>query len=219
MKHRAPLVRTRKETIAAAPGRERELAVRTAIGPVIVVWRMRGSAPRVVRIRLPRESSRRSRGAAGTADGAAPRAIAELASRITAFCAGRAAAFDLSLLELDGCPLFQRAVLLAESGIPRGSVSTYGRIAARIGHPRAARAVGTALARNPFPIAIPCHRAVRADGTLGGFRGGLAMKRRLLELEGVAITPSGRVAASRFHYDAAAGRAARRSSNSRKERR
>jgi methylated-DNA-[protein]-cysteine S-methyltransferase len=56
------------------------------------------------------------------------------------------------------------------------------------------------LARNPFPIIIPCHRAIRSDGRLGGFQGGPAMKRALLELEGVEISAAGRVLAERFYY-------------------
>jgi O-6-methylguanine DNA methyltransferase len=63
----------------------------------------------------------------------------------------------------------------------------------RLSAPRAARAVGTALARNPFPLIIPCHRVVRSDGMLGGFGGGLKMKKALLEMEGVAFDRSGRV--------------------------
>jgi methylated-DNA-[protein]-cysteine S-methyltransferase len=65
-------------------------------------------------------------------------------------------------------------------------------LAERIEAPGAARAVGHALALNPFPLIIPCHRAVRSDGGLGGFQGGLAMKRKLLELEGIAFSPSGK---------------------------
>jgi methylated-DNA-[protein]-cysteine S-methyltransferase len=178
---------------------------------------MEERSPLVTRIRLPGEfppAARRSRGAF---DHPAPARIAGLSSRIRASCAGRAVSFDISLLDLDRCPAFQRKVLLAEYGIPRGSVSTYGRIARRIGHPGASRAVGTALAKNPFPIVIPCHRAVRAGGALGGFRGGLAMKRRLLELEGVAFTERGNVAARKMHYDAPQ-RAARPAAAKRKER-
>ncbi len=104
----------------------------------------------------------------------------------------------LSLIDLEQCSPFQRRVLLAEYGIPRGRVSTYGRLAAGLGVPAAARAVGGALARNPFPIIIPCHRTVRSDGDLGGFRGGPEMKRALLELEGVEITSTGRVPARFF---------------------
>jgi methylated-DNA-[protein]-cysteine S-methyltransferase len=79
-------------------------------------------------------------------------------------------------------------VLLAEYGIPRGYVSTYRRIAEHVGSPGGSRAVGGALSGNPFPIIIPCHRAVRSDGGLGGYQGGLEMKKRLLAMEGVGLT-------------------------------
>jgi methylated-DNA-[protein]-cysteine S-methyltransferase len=80
---------------------------------------------------------------------------------------------------------FQQRVLQATAAIPRGQVRTYGQIAAAIGAPGAARAVGTALARNPVPIIIPCHRVVRAGGRLGNYgAGGESMKRRLLDREG-----------------------------------
>jgi methylated-DNA-[protein]-cysteine S-methyltransferase len=69
-----------------------------------------------------------------------------------------------------------------------------------LGKPSAARAVGRALATNPFPIIIPCHRAVRSDGSLGGYQGGLAMKRALLEMEGVEFDARGRVATPGFYY-------------------
>jgi methylated-DNA-[protein]-cysteine S-methyltransferase len=67
-------------------------------------------------------------------------------------------------------------------------------------NPRAARAVGTALATNPFPIVIPCHRVIRSDGTLGGYGGGLEMKRKLLEMEGVAFHDADHVATGNFIY-------------------
>ena len=69
-----------------------------------------------------------------------------------------------------------------------------------IGNARGARAVGTALAHNPFPIIVPCHRAIRTDGTLGGFQGGIAMKRALLEMEGVLFDGADRVMAGRLFY-------------------
>lgn len=101
---------------------------------------------------------------------------------------------------MDLCPDFQRRVLLAEHAIPRGRVSTYARIAAHLGVERGARAVGSALAANPFPILIPCHRAIRSDRTLGGYQGGLEMKRTLLEMEGLSFESSGRVSVQRFYY-------------------
>lgn len=85
---------------------------------------------------------------------------------------------------------FQRRVLEQLRRIPRGEVRTYRTIAQEIGHPGATRAVGTACARNPVPLVIPCHRVVRSDGGLGGYslRGGVALKRRLLEEEGVDVS-------------------------------
>ena len=85
-------------------------------------------------------------------------------------------------------------------GIPRGRVSTYKRIAAHLGSPTGARAVGNALAGNPFPIIIPCHRAVRSDMSLGGYQGGLSMKRRLLEMEGITFDDTGRIATKKLFY-------------------
>ena len=98
------------------------------------------------------------------------------------------AAIDLGFVDLDerGIDPFRRSVYAATRTIPPGSTVTYGDIARAIGEPRAARDVGAALASNPFPIVVPCHRVVGAGGKLTGFSapGGLATKRRMLELEG-----------------------------------
>ncbi|GAB4402436.1 MAG: hypothetical protein Kow00123_12790 [Anaerolineales bacterium] len=141
------------------------------------------AGPRVARIYLPNEVPAWF----PSEERVPPSPLKELAARIEAYLAGEPVAFDLDLLLMEQCGEFQRKVLLAEFGIPRGWVSTYARIAQHLGAPQAARAVGRALATNPFPIVIPCHRAVRSDGNLGGYRGGLAMKRALLEMEGVAF--------------------------------
>ena len=77
-----------------------------------------------------------------------------------------------------------RHVLAATARVPFGGTTTYGEIAERIGRPRAARAVGNALGSNPIPIVIPCHRVLRAGGSLGGYGGGVDRKRMLLSLEG-----------------------------------
>ena len=83
---------------------------------------------------------------------------------------------------------FQLAVLAALQTIPHGETRSYRDIAEQIGRPRAVRAVGAANGRNPLPIVIPCHRVIGADGSLTGFGGGLAAKRFLLGLEGVALS-------------------------------
>ena len=82
---------------------------------------------------------------------------------------------------------FQREALLATFAIPYGQTSTYGELAAQIGRPRSARAVGRAEATNPMPLVIPCHRVLGTDGKLHGFGGGLEVKKWLLQLEGAVL--------------------------------
>jgi methylated-DNA-[protein]-cysteine S-methyltransferase len=126
--------------------------------------------------------------------------INHLGKLIQDFLSGEEFIFDLSPLAWEICSEFQRHVLLAEYEIPRGLVSTYGRIGKHLGTKKGARAVGRALASNPFPIFIPCHRAIRSDGQLGGYQGGLDMKRALLELEGLKVTDTWKVLAPRMYY-------------------
>ena len=76
--------------------------------------------------------------------------------------------------------------------VPYGELTTYGTLAERAGRPRAARAVGTIMNRNPVPIVLPCHRVVGSTGSLVGYAGGLDRKRTLLELEGALLTPDAR---------------------------
>lgn len=92
-------------------------------------------------------------------------------------------------LDFSAATGFQKKVWSETARIPYGRVKTYGWIAGRIGMPRASRAVGTALGRNPLPIIIPCHRVLREDGGLGGFSAaqGVALKKKLLVLEGVHV--------------------------------
>ena len=98
------------------------------------------------------------------------------------YLAGRRRRFTVPV-DLSGVPAFQRRVLQALRRVPYGRTITYGQLAARAGRPRAARAVGQAMAHNPVPLIVPCHRVVASGGGLGGFGGGLALKRRLLALE------------------------------------
>ncbi|MFO7648026.1 MULTISPECIES: methylated-DNA--[protein]-cysteine S-methyltransferase [Halomonas] len=108
-------------------------------------------------------------------------ALAEARDQLLAYLAGRRRSFSLPLAP--GGSDFQRQVWAALLRIPWGETRTYGELARRIGREGAARAIGTANGANPLPLLIPCHRVVAADG-LGGYSGGLALKRRLLELEG-----------------------------------
>jgi methylated-DNA-[protein]-cysteine S-methyltransferase len=100
------------------------------------------------------------------------------------YLAGRRYALEL---DLGSVTPFARKVLNICYAIPRGKVVSYGELARKAGRPKAARAVGRVMARNPLAVVIPCHRVVGSDGSLHGFGGGLPMKRRMLELEGVCI--------------------------------
>lgn len=112
--------------------------------------------------------------------------VAPLTRQLVAYLDGKRKDWDVDL-DLSWVTPFRREVLLATYGVPRGQVATYAEIAARVGSPRAARAVGNTMRTNPIPIVIPCHRIVGSDGSLTGFGGGLEMKYKLLKLEGVAL--------------------------------
>lgn len=176
----------------------------TPFGSVAVIWSVRRHEPKAIRILL----SRPGVSAEKAVKSFTPRArlsscseIEALASRIHAFLSGEDVPFSLGAVRLDLCSSFQQNVLRSEHAIPRGSVSTYHLIAKHLGMAKGARAVGTALAHNPFPIVIPCHRAVRSDRCMGGYQGGIDMKRALLENEGVPFDDAGRVVCERFYYD------------------
>lgn len=115
----------------------------------------------------------------------APKAFGRLARQVEDYFAGRPVRWDTGLISPRGTA-FQREVWRVAMTIRYGERKTYRWLAARIGRPRASRAVGGALGGNPIPLVIPCHRVVRADGGLGGFSAeqGVAMKSRLLDLEG-----------------------------------
>jgi len=112
------------------------------------------------------------------------RLLPELVERLTLYWAGREASFDGIEVDLTGWPAFHVRVWLAVREIPPGTTKTYGEVARTIGLPWAARAVGRAMAANPVPLIVPCHRVVAKSG-LGGFTaaGGLDLKKRLLEWE------------------------------------
>jgi len=175
----------------------------SAFGTLGIVWRQLEEKPRVYRIFLPNEEIPIENVLRRTFADARPLScstIAELGKRIQAFLDGESMSFELNAVALEECSEFQRKVLTTEHEIPRGWVSTYGRIARSLGISSGARAVGRALSRNPFPLIVPCHRAIRSNGELGGFQGGLRMKRALLELEGVEFSPMGKVITNRIHH-------------------
>lgn len=110
-------------------------------------------------------------------------AIEPARSQVLEYLAGDRVSFDLAL-DLEGMSPFHREALAVCASIPYGQTRTYAELARELGKPGGARAVGNAMARNPIPLVIPCHRVLRSDGSLGGFGGGLSVKRRLLEMEG-----------------------------------
>lgn len=176
----------------------------TALGTCAIAWR--SGTLLATSLPEPHPGALRRRMLA-RAPGAAERPpegpVAEVADRIVALLAGREATFDGVALAPEGLSAFDRAVQARVRAIPRGATQTYGEVAAAVaaatvGEPlrppgEAARAVGRALARNPFPIVVPCHRVVAAGGRPGGFSadGGVATKLRILALEGAAAAAQG----------------------------
>ncbi len=191
-----PLPDVLLESIAAAAVRE-GLAdavftrLSTPIGRLLVVQGERG----VVRIGFEEEPEDRL--LAGVARGLGPRILAsdrELASTrdaLSAYLEGVGDRLDLPVdLSLAGGPFRREVLETLHREVGRGQVVTYGELARRSNHPRAFRAVGTACARNPVPIVVPCHRVLPGSGGIGKYGGGPARKRVLLELEDAL--PSGR---------------------------
>ena len=176
---------------------------KTRFGPVALVWSPWRGRPKIIRVLLSASGVPTARRVAEAFPGATPSSCAEMdvvADQIAAFLGGSDIRFSLEVARLDLCSGFQQRVLRAEHAIPRGRVSTYRRIASHLGDANGARAVGAALAGNPFPVLVPCHRAIRSDGTPGGYQGGPAMKRALLEMEGIVFDRRGRAATGEFFY-------------------
>ncbi len=176
----------------------------TPFGSVVIVWSFFGDFPKIVRVLLSTpEVSAKVRVSRLYPDSEASSCteINAIATAIGTFLEGENVRFSLDVVNLSLCSPFQQSVLGAEHRIPRGSVSTYQLIASHLGKRNGARAVGNALANNPFPIIVPCHRAIRSDRSLGGFQGGLDMKRALLRTEGIFFDSSGRVLTRQFHYE------------------
>lgn len=162
---------------------------KTAIGTMAVAWR----GERIVAIQLPEESDealllsvrRKVRTTSLQWDKTAPAFVRAAADAIEAHLDGRSRRFSLRSFNLDGIAPFFRKVYERAAKIPPGKIMTYAELAEAAGSPKASRAVGQAMARNPFPIVVPCHRVVGAGKSAGGFsaHGGLATKARILAIE------------------------------------
>jgi methylated-DNA-[protein]-cysteine S-methyltransferase len=158
----------------------------TPIGTGGIVWNERG----VCGVQLPepdavRVRARLRRRFAGATDASPPPPIRKAIELMTALLHGEPVDLSCVRLDMDRVPSFERQVYEAARTIPPGETASYGQLASRLGDPHLAREVGQALARNPFPIVVPCHRVIAAGGRLGGFsaRGGVATKQRLLGIE------------------------------------
>jgi len=165
---------------------DRFASLDTPLGPVFVAWNRLGVSA-VMKTATPEEFKARFRERFHRS----PRYARELPGRVT----------EQHQFDLRSVTEFERAVLLKAFEIPRGEVRPYSWIAREIGHPEAVRATGSALAKNPVPVLIPCHRVVRSDGHLGNYSlGGPRNKRTLLEAEGAQPATLEKLAASGVRY-------------------
>lgn len=160
-------------------------ACQTAFGWVGIAWSRRG----LVALTLPQpteaDALRPLPAESGSISGAVPGLdVDALVDKLRRYFDGETVTFDERLDPTIGTE-FQQRVWAITRAIPRGQTRSYGQVA-RQASSCAARAVGQAMARNPWPVIVPCHRVVGSDGSLTGFGGGLEMKRRMLEMEGVA---------------------------------
>jgi methylated-DNA-[protein]-cysteine S-methyltransferase len=175
----------------------------TPFGSVCVIWSISDISPRIVCVLL----SKLELSAEGQASEFYPNSktsscaeIDAVAAAIKAHLEGEDVVFTLDIVDFTLCSTFQQSVLRATYSIPRGSVSTYQLVAANLGIPKGARAVGNALANNPFPFIVPCHRVISSNRHIGGYGGGIEMERALLEREGIIFDEAGRVICKRLHY-------------------
>jgi len=179
----------------------RKIIKPTPFGSVAIIWTPVFRKPKILRVLLstPELSAEhqvldiypdsRESSCAG---------IEDIAKGIKRLLEGEAITLSLDFVDLGSCGGVQKQVLRADHQIPRGNVSTYRLIGAYLDKPNGARAVGNALATNPFPLIVPCHRTVRSDCQLGGYQGGPEMKRALLEREGITFDNAGRVVCPHF---------------------
>lgn len=116
-----------------------------------------------------------------------PEGFGELSELLRLYFLGERVDFSQVPVSFEGLGEFETRVLRETMSIPHGKLVTYGFLAAAAGSPRAARAVGNAMSRNPLPIVVPCHRVIHSDGSIGGYLGGLDLKRNLLALEGITL--------------------------------
>src|SRR5947207_7409827 len=159
----------------------------TAIGRCGIAWGAHG----ISGVQLPQADQAETRARMlqrfpAAAEGVPPPEVRQAVERIVALLGGEGGDLASVVLDMEDVPAFHRRVYELARTIPPGMTLSYGDIAARLGAPGAARAVGQALGRNPFPIVVPCHRVLAAGGKIGGLSapGGVTTKRRMLAIEG-----------------------------------
>ena len=159
----------------------------TAIGPCGLAWGDAGLRG----VQLPEADARQTQQRMhqrfpGAPEAVPPAEVQTAIAGITAMLRGKAHDFSTLALDMRGVPAFHQRVYAVALGIPPGQTLTYGEVAAQLGEPGAARAVGQALGRNPFAPVVPCHRVLAAGDKPGGFSasGGIRTKLRLLLIEG-----------------------------------
>lgn len=169
----------------------------TSLGTCGIAWREAadcGSQAFVIAVQLPEATprateSRIARKCGASQPGAPPKQIAELIEKMQKHLEGEVQDFRSVALDLENFDTFFRQIYEATREIPPGQTRTYGEIAKAVGQPAAAQEVGQAMAKNPVPIIVPCHRVSAARGKLGGFSapGGPATKAKLLAIEGAPV--------------------------------
>ncbi len=173
----------------------------SALGQIGMLWVQKNAAPLIMHIMLPQKDISITETISKNCPNVLEQShekLKKLCLQIQNFLEGSPVSFSLEFIDITVCYDFQKKVLLETRQIPRGKVSCYGHLADRILAPGAARAVGSALARNPFPLIIPCHRVVKSTGYLGNFWGGSEMKRFLLQMEGVQSNTRGKIGPEYF---------------------
>ena len=166
----------------------------TPIGVCGIAWSPRG----ILGLQLPEATAGATRARlrrrwAGATESEPPAGVQRAIDRVLELLAGGAVDLGDIPLDLETAPEFHRKVYEVARTIPPGQTMTYGEIARKLGVPHESREVGQALGRNPVAIIVPCHRVLGADGKMGGFsaNGGVATKRRILEIEGASAVGAG----------------------------
>ena len=166
----------------------------TPIGTCGVAWNTRG----IVGLQLPEATAEKTRARlrrrwSGATEMLPPSPVQDAIDRVLRLLKGEVIDLGDVQLDLGAMPEFHQKVYAIARTLPPGQTMTYGEIAKRLGVPHESREVGQALGRNPVAIIVPCHRVLGADGKMGGFsaNGGVATKRRILEIEGAPAVGAG----------------------------